>query len=328
MCQANLNTATWVTSAVVAMPPSTRRGGLLAWTIAPSQVRQAYFGKIVRFTRTVAGTTSRASRVSSPIRWSAPEQQGQTVVSGSITSSQRGRCLGRAPILRTAGRRGRFSLRSATPSSVAEGWARRPDRAGAGRRRSPPPAPSGLRRGDPSRCARSPASARFPYPAPAPAQPDEPGRRAHPQGGSAYLKVTRSEPVSPWESIRSPHPKGPSHRSRRDPRPIEAINQHRELRGGQSNDPALDRRPGEAPLLEPLGREDQTGAVKSQDLHAIGSLGSEDKDRPRIRVLAQALGHEPCKRIHSFAEVHGLSGNQYLQIGADGDHARARRVAS
>src|SRR3954464_8080613 len=63
MCQANLETATWVTSAVVAMPPSMRQGGLLAWTIAPSQVRQAYFGKIVRFTRTKAGTTSRASRL-------------------------------------------------------------------------------------------------------------------------------------------------------------------------------------------------------------------------------------------------------------------------
>src|SRR3954451_146353 len=63
MCQANLETATWVISAVVAMPPSTRRGGLLAWTIAPSQVRQAYFGKIVLFTRTKAGTTSRASRL-------------------------------------------------------------------------------------------------------------------------------------------------------------------------------------------------------------------------------------------------------------------------
>src|SRR4051794_5495590 len=121
MCQANLDTATWVTSAVVAMPPSTRRGGLLAWTITPSQVRQAYFGKIVRFTRTKAGTTSRASRVSSPIRWSAPEQQGQTVVSGSITSSQRGRCLGSAPILRIAGRRGRSALRSVPPSSLAGG---------------------------------------------------------------------------------------------------------------------------------------------------------------------------------------------------------------
>src|SRR4051812_45632218 len=120
--------------------------------------------------------------------------------------------------------------------------------------------------------SRSPASARFPYPAPAPSRPDEPGRKAHPQGGSAYLKVTGSEPVSPWESIRSPHPKRPSHRSRRDPRPIEAIDQHGELRGGEANNPALDRRPGEAPLFEPLGGQDQTGAVKGQDLHPIGRL--------------------------------------------------------
>src|SRR3954454_13622746 len=68
MCHANLETATWVISAVVAMPPSMRRGGLLAWTTAPSQVRQAYFGKMVRFTRTKAGTTSRASRVSAPMQ--------------------------------------------------------------------------------------------------------------------------------------------------------------------------------------------------------------------------------------------------------------------
>src|SRR3954453_19769754 len=85
---------------------------------------------------------------------------------------------------------------------------------------------------------------------------------------------------------------------------------------------------GEAALFEPLGREDQTRTIKGQDLHPIGSLGSEDEDRPRIGVLAQAVGHEACERIHALAEVHGLSGNQHRQIGADGDHARARKVAS
>src|SRR4051794_12420939 len=130
--------------------------------------------------------------------------------------------------------------------------------------------------------SRSPASSRFPHPAPAPSQPDEPGRRAHPQGGSAYPKISGSEPVSPYKSIRSPNPKGPSHRLRRDPRPIKTIHQHGELRRRQSNDPALDRRPGEAALSEPLGREDQTGAVISQDLHPIGSLGSKDEDRRRV----------------------------------------------
>src|SRR3954452_23737084 len=65
MCQANLETAPWVIRAVVAMPPSTRRGGLLAWTIAPSQVREAFFGMMVLFTRPEAGVTSGAARVSS-----------------------------------------------------------------------------------------------------------------------------------------------------------------------------------------------------------------------------------------------------------------------
>jgi hypothetical protein len=55
-------------SAVVAMPPSTSRAGAGAWTIAPSQARQAYLGRIVRSTRSHAGTRSSASLVSSPIR--------------------------------------------------------------------------------------------------------------------------------------------------------------------------------------------------------------------------------------------------------------------
>src|SRR3954470_3939763 len=98
MCQANLETATWVTSAVVAMPPSTRRGGLLAWTIAPSQVRQAYFGMMVRFTRTKAGTTSRASRVSAPIRWSAPEQQGPAWCTDRLAGAEELSGVGERPL--------------------------------------------------------------------------------------------------------------------------------------------------------------------------------------------------------------------------------------
>src|SRR5271168_1648362 len=53
-----------------------------------------------RRTRKIAGTLSSTSLTSSPMRWSAPVQQGHAVVSGSIVTSQRGRCLGKAPILR------------------------------------------------------------------------------------------------------------------------------------------------------------------------------------------------------------------------------------
>ena len=92
-------------SAVVAMPPSTSRAGAGAWRIGPSQARQAYLGRIVRSTRSHAGTRSSASLVSSPIRCIWPVQHGQSVEAGSITCSTRGRCAGSAPMLRRALRR-------------------------------------------------------------------------------------------------------------------------------------------------------------------------------------------------------------------------------
>jgi hypothetical protein len=71
-------------------------------TIGPSQARQAYLGRTVRNTRICAGARSSASLTSSPIRCICPLQQGQRVVSGSRIRSQRGRCFGRAPMLRRA----------------------------------------------------------------------------------------------------------------------------------------------------------------------------------------------------------------------------------
>jgi len=82
------------------MPLSIKRGRALAWTTAPSQARHAYLGRIVRKIRSTAGTRSTTSLKSSPMRCSAPAQHGHAVVSGSIVTSTRGRCSGKAPILR------------------------------------------------------------------------------------------------------------------------------------------------------------------------------------------------------------------------------------
>ena len=56
--------------------------------------------RMVRSTRKIAGWTSSASLTSSPIRCSLLAQHGQIAVSGSTITSQRGRLLGRAPMLR------------------------------------------------------------------------------------------------------------------------------------------------------------------------------------------------------------------------------------
>jgi hypothetical protein len=63
-------------------PPSISRAGVGAWMMpatssAPvlSQVRQAYFGRRVTITVTLAGTLSSRWEVSSPITCSAPPQR-------------------------------------------------------------------------------------------------------------------------------------------------------------------------------------------------------------------------------------------------------------
>src|ERR1700760_4878565 len=93
-CQAYLLTSTCATMASVGRPERIRRSGAGAWTTAPAQVRQPYFGRGVTRIRCCAGMTSSRSDFSSPIMCIAPPQQGHDVVSGSMTTSTRGRCAG------------------------------------------------------------------------------------------------------------------------------------------------------------------------------------------------------------------------------------------
>src|SRR5208337_284135 len=74
----------WATSVSVGMPASISRAGAGACTTAPSQARQAYFGRRVTITLNWAGVTSSRSERSSPMTCMAPPQQGQAVLSGSI----------------------------------------------------------------------------------------------------------------------------------------------------------------------------------------------------------------------------------------------------
>ena len=79
--------------------------------------KQAYFGRTVTITRNCAGTMSSRSVRSRPIRTISPQPQGQSVLSGSIICSIRGRCSGKWPRLRAG--RGRFGERAAAGSSGA-----------------------------------------------------------------------------------------------------------------------------------------------------------------------------------------------------------------
>ncbi len=72
--------------ASVGSPPGISRSGAGACRIVPSHARQAYFGRCVTSWRYWTGMTSRRREVSSPIRCSAPAQQGQAERSGSMVT--------------------------------------------------------------------------------------------------------------------------------------------------------------------------------------------------------------------------------------------------
>lgn len=91
---------TWAISTSVGRPPGTTCSDACAWATAREQRRQAYLGRRVTSTRSWAGITSSRSDTFSPILAISPHPQGQSVVSGSIIRSIRGRCFGRCPRLR------------------------------------------------------------------------------------------------------------------------------------------------------------------------------------------------------------------------------------
>ena len=103
---------TFATRPSVGSLPSKSLAGAGACTTTSSQARQAYFGRRITTTRTWAGTTSRRSETSSPMRCKALAQHGQAVLSTSTRVSTRGRWEGRAP---------QFARRLAVPGRALGG---------------------------------------------------------------------------------------------------------------------------------------------------------------------------------------------------------------
>jgi hypothetical protein len=81
------------------------------------------------------------------------------------------------------------------------------------------------------------------------------------------------------------------------PRPIQAIDQRRELRGGEPHHAVADRRPAERTLLQPLPEQHQSGPVPSQNLEAVRSFRTEDEDRSREWIMPQLFLHQRGKTV-------------------------------
>src|SRR6266404_7656063 len=103
--------------------------------------------------------------------------------------------------------------------------------------------------------------------------------------------------------------------------PVDAVNQHRQLRRVQHQRPArLDvRRPEEYAVLEPLGEQAEAGAVPEHDFDEIGLPTSEQEEMAREGILPQHALHQHSKPVDALAHVDVAEGQMDL-------HARWKQL--
>src|SRR6516165_5014101 len=104
--------------------------------------------------------------------------------------------------------------------------------------------------------------------------------------------------------------------------PIEAFDQHRELRRSQSHRAAriAQRWPYEATLLQPLGEETEPVSVPEQDLDCVCLPAPEGKEMARERILLEHLLHHDCKAVESLSHVGSAERQVDLHAGRYDQH--------
>src|SRR5246500_5243977 len=111
-------------------------------------------------------------------------------------------------------------------------------------------------------------------------------------------------------------------------RPVQAVYQRGELRGGEPHHTIADRWPAERVLLQTFPQHHQSGSVPNQNLQTVRSLRTEDKNRSRERIMAELLRHQRSETVGTFAEVHRLRRDHDLHARRSRDHVAALTARS
>src|SRR6266481_2278002 len=102
--------------------------------------------------------------------------------------------------------------------------------------------------------------------------------------------------------------------------PVDAFDQHRQLRRRQRDHSVLRLRPDEPTLLKPLGEKHETLAIEIDRLDQIAAPAPEDEQSADIGIGAEHaldLGHEP---IETLPHVRGAAGEEDPRPGRRRDH--------
>ena len=126
------------------------------------------------------------------------------------------------------------------------------------------------------------------------------------------------------------------HMARLHQSPIETIQEHRELRCTQPDQPFRWRRPKKtagfkAFVMQPHAAErygSTAFSVRHQNLHPVSALRTEDEGIARKRVFLEDRLDQGAQTRQAFSEIYGLRGHQNAGMGRRRDHRPNREPST
>src|SRR5271165_6650737 len=102
--------------------------------------------------------------------------------------------------------------------------------------------------------------------------------------------------------------------------PINAFQQHRQLRSRQRHRAITGLRPHEATPLQPLGIQAHPIAIPPQHLDQIAAPATEDKHVSRERTLLQLRLHQPTQPVEAASQIRYARRNPDVRLRWQRDH--------
>src|SRR5262245_37997714 len=110
--------------------------------------------------------------------------------------------------------------------------------------------------------------------------------------------------------------------------PVDAFEQHRQLRRRQMHRAGRDLWPHEPTALEAFREEAQPVSIRPQQLHEIPAPTTEDEHMSRVHVVHECRLNERCETVHATAQISRSRCQPDAGSRWRGNHARAARQSS
>src|SRR5512132_310098 len=110
--------------------------------------------------------------------------------------------------------------------------------------------------------------------------------------------------------------------------PVDALEQHRQLRRAQRHPALPGLRPDEPAPLQPLGEQAETLTVPIQHLDQLAAPAAKDEQMPGERILPQHLLRQQRKPVEPLAHVGRAQRQIHPHARRNRDHRRSSAAAS